>query len=128
MKWMLLPFLRYAELDGRARRKEYWMFALLTAIVAAVLIPITVWDFDSAAGKTGPLGTVTIALLLIYFLAAALPSFAVTVRRLHDQERSGWFVLFALVPWLGWLIMLVLMCLPGTTGANRYGNDPKAAR
>lgn len=62
---------------------------------------------------------------MIFVLAILIPSIAVQVRRFHDQDKSGWFVLLALIPFLGGLVVLVFMCLEGTRGPNRFGPDPK---
>ena len=67
-----------------------------------------------------------VALLGVLMLASFIPGLAVTVRRFHDQDRSGWFVLLSLIPIVGGLIMLVFMLLPGTAGQNRFGADPKS--
>jgi uncharacterized membrane protein YhaH (DUF805 family) len=63
-------------------------------------------------------------LLVIYALAILVPSLAVQVRRFHDQDKSGWFILLGFIPAVGGLIVLVFMCLPGTPGSNQYGPDP----
>jgi len=145
MNWMILPFKRYAEFSGRSRRMEYWMFALLNVIVATVLMFIVLGAGgaagvleadaagDPAAGLSALFGGMGL-LLVVYALAVLLPSIAVTVRRLHDRDMSGWWYLGAIVggmiPFVGFLIsiaFLVLMALPGTPGPNRFGPDPKGA-
>lgn len=120
MEWMLLPLKRYADFQGRSRRKEYWMFVLGMFIAAIVLSIIegTLGINGMIAGAYGPLTA-------IFFLAIIVPSIAVQVRRFHDQDKSGWFVLIGLIPLLGGLIVLVFMCLEGTRGPNRFGPDPK---
>jgi uncharacterized membrane protein YhaH (DUF805 family) len=70
-------------------------------------------------------GTLMIALFGLYALAIFIPSLAVQVRRFHDQDKSGWFVLLGFIPYVGGLIVLVFMCLDGTKGKNRFGEDPK---
>jgi uncharacterized membrane protein YhaH (DUF805 family) len=144
LDWMLLPFKRYAEFSGRSRRMEYWSFALLTFIVYIVgLVIMMVGGFpisaltDPAAASAmqegpGALFYVGAALVGIYALAIFIPSLAVTVRRLHDRNMSGWFLLGYVVAQLIPIIniiaaigMLVLMFLPGTPGPNKYGADPK---
>jgi uncharacterized membrane protein YhaH (DUF805 family) len=115
----------YATFSGRARRAEYWWFALfgiLMQIAAAVLDGgVTRTPLMPGAGMmwsgSGPIqGLVSLALLL--------PNLAVTVRRLHDTGRSGWWLLIALVPMVGLIVLLVFMVLPGNAGANDYGPDP----
>ncbi|MEU5219990.1 DUF805 domain-containing protein [Streptomyces sp. NPDC020807] len=115
MNWYFDVLRRYADFGGRARRKEYWMYALFTFIVTLVLGII---DF---ALETYPL------LVGIYSLATFLPTLGVTVRRLHDTGRSGWWYLISLVPFVGFIVLLVLTVLEGDSHVNAYGPDPKAA-
>lgn len=119
MNWYLAVLRKYIEFNGRARRKEYWFFVLfnLLIVIGLSVIEGILGLGDSIGGGYGPLTA-------LYTLAILLPGLGVTVRRLHDSEKSGWFVLLALVPFIGGLILLVLMALPGTSGDNRYGPDP----
>ncbi|MBL8260841.1 MAG: DUF805 domain-containing protein [Xanthomonadaceae bacterium] len=126
MEWMLMPLKRYADFNGRSRRKEYWMFTLLTFIVYMVLYALMIMGTDFQNGGLSALGMLAAGLLGIFGLGVLVPSIAVTVRRFHDQDKSGWFVLLAFIPFLGGLILLVFMCLEGTRGSNRFGDDPKA--
>ncbi|WP_022671706.1 DUF805 domain-containing protein [Novosphingopyxis baekryungensis] len=119
MEWMILPFKRYADFRGRSRRKEYWMFTLFIAIATVLLGAMMV---VSAEG----LGTAFGLVALLGGLVIIIPSLAVQVRRFHDQDKSGWFVLLNLIPYIGGFIVLIMMLLPGTAGKNRYGPDPKA--
>ncbi len=142
MEWMILPFKRYAEFSGRSRRMEYWMFALLNVIVMTVLMFLafgaggfaSLADPEAAEAGLGAMFGGLGLLLVIYALAVLIPSVAVTVRRLHDRDMSGWWylgaILGSMIPVIGFLVsiaFLVLMALPGTRGPNRYGPDPKAA-
>ena len=120
MEWMLMPLKRYADFSGRSRRKEYWMF-VLGVFISAIILSI----IEGVLGLSGMVGGVYGPLTTIFFLAIIIPSIAVQVRRFHDQDKSGWFVLLALIPFLGGLIVLVFMCLEGTKGPNRFGPDPK---
>jgi uncharacterized membrane protein YhaH (DUF805 family) len=120
MDWMLLPLKRYADFQGRSRRKEYWMF-VLGVFIAVILLSI----IEGIVGLSGMVGGVYGPLTVIFFLAIIVPSIAVQVRRFHDQDKSGWFVLLALIPFIGGLAVLVFMCLEGTRGPNRFGPDPK---
>lgn len=129
MNWMLLPYRRYAEFTGRSRRKEYWMFVLFNVLVAAVITALfgrtevmTYGTFTSSFTNVSGVGGV---LLGLFRLFSFVPGIAVAIRRLHDQDRSGWLLLLVLIPFLGWFALLVLMCLDGTHGANRFGADPK---
>ncbi len=107
MEWYIDVWLKYAELDGRARRQEYWMFLLINIGISVVLSIFS-----------GILG-------MLYSLAVFVPSITVGVRRLHDTGRSGWWLLIGLIPAIGTLIVLVLMALEGDMGRNEYGADPK---
>jgi uncharacterized membrane protein YhaH (DUF805 family) len=139
MNWMFLPLKRYADFQGRSRRKEYWMFFLLMLIIGFVIGVVA-----GATAPSVPLGpdgyadpeAAAAATMAIYsspafmiggliWLALLIPSIAVTVRRLHDQDKSGWLVLLAFIPFVGGLILLVFMLLEGTRGPNRFGPDPK---
>lgn len=119
MEWATLPLKKYADFSGRARRKEYWMFTLLLVVLGFVLgIVEGVLGLSGAVGPYGPLS-------LLFLLAIIVPSIAVGVRRLHDTGRSGWWMLIALVPFIGGIVLLVFYVLDGTRGPNEYGPDPK---
>jgi uncharacterized membrane protein YhaH (DUF805 family) len=120
MDYMLMPLKRYADFSGRSRRKEYWMF-LLGVIIAAVILSIV----EGVLGMQGMVGGVYGPLTLLLILGIIIPGIAVQVRRFHDQDKSGWFVLLGLIPFVGGLIVLVFMLLEGTKGPNRFGPDPK---
>lgn len=105
---------KYVDFTGRAARSEYWWFALFTVIVQIVLHLL---QFILGETLTGILsGLVALAFLL--------PSLAVSVRRLHDKDKSGWFLLLGFIPIIGGLILLFWFVTPGTPGANRFGADP----
>ena len=130
MDWMLMPYRRYFDFEGRSQRKEYWMFALFTILVAVVLCVLMFsggFPLNGDSESPGMMFWLGAALLGVFWLAKIIPSIAVQVRRFHDQDRSGWMVLIALVPYVGGLIVLVFMCLEGTRGPNRFGPDPKGA-
>lgn len=105
----------YANFMGRARRQEYWMFAFVNLIIMLILNTIdrVVFSADIAI------------LSSIYGLAILIPGIAVAVRRLHDTDRSGWWVLLGLIPIVGTLILIVIMCFDSTLGTNRFGPNPK---
>ncbi|MGP7735716.1 DUF805 domain-containing protein [Oceanimonas smirnovii] len=119
MNWYLEVLKKYAVFEGRSRRKEYWMFILFTTLISLFLA-----FFDGMVGLfseemgIGVLGG-------IYTLLVLLPSLAVTVRRLHDIGRSGWWVLIAFIPLVGVLVLFVFMLLDSKPGENQYGNNPK---
>ena len=130
MEWMLMPLRRYADFQGRSRRKEYWMFLLAVIILYTVfMVPLMLGGFSTAmAGQQstpGLLYFVGFGVMGILGLTLLVPSIAVQVRRFHDQDRSGWMVLIGLIPYIGGIIVLVFMCLEGTRGPNRFGPDPK---
>ena len=127
MEWMFLPYKRYADFTGRSRRLEFWMFMLfcwLVGFVGFFALLAASGPFNDAAGDAGPAFTVVGALLGLFGLGSIIPAVAVQVRRLHDQNMSGWIALINLIPYLGALVMLVLMCIRGTRGENQYGPDP----
>jgi uncharacterized membrane protein YhaH (DUF805 family) len=113
MEWYLLVLKKYAVFNGRARRKEYWMFALFNMIIAAVLLVV-----DKILGTSN-------IFYSLYCLATLIPSIAVAVRRLHDVGKSGFWYFIALIPLIGWIWLLVLLCMEGQHGQNSYGEDPK---
>ena len=119
LEWMLMPLKRYADFSGRSRRKEYWMF-VLGVLIAAIVLGI----IEGILGLSGMVGGAYGPLTLLLVLAVIVPSIAVQVRRFHDQDKSGWFVLLALIPFIGGLVVLVFMLLEGTKGPNRFGPDP----
>ena len=107
MEWYIEVLMKYAELDGRARRQEYWMFVLINIGISVVL------------------GMFSNILGMLYALIVFIPSITVGVRRLHDTGRSGWWLLVGIIPAIGTLIVLILMALEGDAGRNEYGSDPK---
>jgi uncharacterized membrane protein YhaH (DUF805 family) len=117
MQWYLAALKNYVGFTGRARRTEFWMFALVNFIVLLVLYVLIL------ATKSG----IFAVLLWLYDLAVLLPGLAVQVRRLHDTNKSGWWILIGLVPFVGGIVLLVFDCLPGDQGPNQYGPDPKGA-
>lgn len=133
MDWMIMPLKRYADFSGRSRRKEYWMFTLGMVIVYVLFFALVLGGIgagtDSSTGELGLFGsmfagTAGIA-FLVFILALFIPSLAVQVRRFHDQDKSGWFVLLNFIPYVGGFIVLAMMCIAGTEGPNRFGPDPK---
>ncbi|MCX5810018.1 MAG: DUF805 domain-containing protein [Proteobacteria bacterium] len=119
MNWYLKALKKYAEFSGRAQRKEYWMFLLFYILIyiAFAIIDGVTGTFSTKAGM-GLLGG-------LYAIALLIPCIAVTVRRLHDTNRSGWWILIGLVPLIGNIILLVFMVQDSYPGENRYGPNPK---
>ncbi|HDQ44610.1 MAG TPA: DUF805 domain-containing protein [bacterium] len=121
MNWYIGVLKKYTVFTGRARRKEYWMFFLFNFIISFVLSYV-----DRAAGLAGTaMGGVGV-LGGLYALFILIPGIAVSVRRLHDTDRSGWWLLIAFIPVAGAIVLLVFMVLEGQKGNNRYGPNPKA--
>ena len=119
MNWYIEVLKKYAVFNGRARRKEYWYFVLFHMIISIVLGVI-----DGLTGSFS--GEVGLGLLgAIYALAVLIPSIAVIVRRLHDTDRSGWWILISLIPLIGTIVLIVFLVLDSTPGANRFGENPK---
>ncbi len=138
MEWMLMPLKRYADFSGRSRRMEYWMFQVFNVLVLLAiglifgLLGYATGSFSSSNEPPVFLLIMGGILLLAWLAVFLVPSIAVTVRRLHDRDMSGWWYLGAIVvgmiPLIGYVVSIgftVLMFLPGTPGPNRFGADPK---
>lgn len=126
MELMFQPLKKYADFQGRARRKEYWLFYLFVVIVQIVLMIIAgAGGGMSEEASPGPLGMLALALLGLFGLGVIIPGLAVTFRRLHDTNRSAWWLLIALIPAIGPIVLFVFTVLDGTPGPNRFGPNPK---
>ena len=151
IEWAKLPLQKYVDFKGRAPRAEYWWYTL--AVIVAAIIVSVIEGMLGLGASVGPYGPVS----LILMLALLLPGLGVTVRRLHDTNRSGWWILVAVIPYVilgfmaagavasgdmaglataglfslvalvGAIVLLVFMVLPGTRGPNNYGPDPYGA-
>ena len=121
MNWYLECLRKYGVFGGRARRKEYWYFVLFNIIISIVLVFIDV-ETGSFSAEVG-LGLLS----GIYLLAVLIPSVAVTVRRLHDTDHSGWWFLISLIPIIGAIVLFVFTVQDSNAGENKYGPSPKAA-
>ena len=121
MDWFVTAFTRYATFSGRAGRPEYWYFSLIYVLLALIIGAVDgiVGWYDPATGVGLLSGILALALLL--------PSTAVTVRRLHDTGRSGWWLLIAFVPVIGWVVLLVFLAQRSGPGPNAYGDGPAEA-
>jgi uncharacterized membrane protein YhaH (DUF805 family) len=108
---------KYAAFSGRASRKEYWLFILSLIIFTfiAIGIDISTGTYDEVSGYGLVSGLISLALII--------PSIAVAIRRLHDTNRVGWWILLSFIPLIGQIWFIVLMCLKGTEGKNRFGTD-----
>ncbi|WP_028021405.1 DUF805 domain-containing protein [Enterovibrio calviensis] len=120
MKWLFAAFWNYAKFSGRARRREYWGFFLIqnSVLVLCALIDIADVGVDHFQ-------VTDFRIMPMWFALTLLPAIAVTVRRLHDINKSGWWWFIIVIPFIGPLIFLVFTLLRGTKGTNRYGCDPK---
>ncbi len=123
---MFAPFMRYAEFSGRSRRREYWLFAIMQTFVSIILAAGFFGAVVENQGNDGLNSSALNFLTLLIFWAAAtfIPHLAVTVRRLHDINMSGWVYLINFLPF-GSLVLFCMMFIDGTKGPNGYGADPK---
>ena len=110
MHWYFEVLKKYSVFDGRAHRTEYWMFVLVNVIISFVL--------EMVLGDPG-------VLAVLYSLAVLVPSIAVSVRRLHDIGRSGWWLLVGVIPVVGGIVLLVFAVQDSQLGDNQYGPNPK---
>ena len=111
MHWYTDVLKKYTVFEGRAGRQEFWMFVLFSVIVSIVVSIIG--NFLHLPFLSG-----------LYGLAVLLPSLGVEVRRLHDIDKSGWWILIEFVPVIGFIWLLVLLCMAGKPGPNRFGPNP----
>jgi uncharacterized membrane protein YhaH (DUF805 family) len=113
MNWYLKVLRQYADFNGRARRTEFWMFVLFN-IIFSIAANVLDYLFGTYGVFSG-----------IYALAMFIPGLAVSVRRLHDVNKSGWMLLVGLIPVIGLIWLLILWVTEGTPGENQYGPNPK---
>ncbi|RCS26944.1 DUF805 domain-containing protein [Polaribacter sp. WD7] len=124
MDWYLEVLRKYVEFSGRARRKEYWMFVLFHFIFISLLVIILISSTGSFDTNAEP-NSIVALILSVYIFGTLLPSIAVTVRRLHDIGKSGWWYFISLVPYIGSFILLIFMCMEGEKRTNKWGKNPK---
>jgi len=119
MDYYLKVLKNYAIFEGRARRKEYWLFVLFNvlAVLSLSLVDNILGTFDRES-KAGLIGT-------IYSLAVIIPSIAVSIRRLHDTDKSGWWLLLYIIPLFGSLVLLIFFISDSQSETNRFGVNPK---
>lgn len=131
MEYALMPFKRYFDFSGRSRRKEYWMFVLLyIAVIIVAGIVERALGMGGTATSSSEFGDGTASasfsstggiLSIVAMLVFLIPMLALAVRRAHDNDKSGWFIL---IPIYG---LIIVWFLEGTRGPNRFGPDPKGA-
>jgi uncharacterized membrane protein YhaH (DUF805 family) len=109
-------FSNYTNFRGRAARSEFWWWQLFIVLGGIVATLLDLFANSSALGGS-PLTT-------LFWLVTIIPDLAVTVRRLHDTDSSGWWILLALIPLIGMVVLIVWWCLEGSKGYNRFGADP----
>jgi uncharacterized membrane protein YhaH (DUF805 family) len=107
-------FSKYATFAGRAARPEYWYWVLFT-VIASLIFGAIEFRVSSEGGQ---------ALDAIFSIATFIPSIAVSARRLHDTDRSGWWQLLLFIPVIGWILLLIWLCQRGTPDINRFGSPP----
>lgn len=123
MDWLPLALKKYAQFHGRSRRREFWMFILfciIVYIIAMILDNLFGITFEMLGQDMGYGPIYTLAVLALF-----VPNLAVGIRRLHDIDKSGWYILVNLIPIIGNIWFLVMMITEGTKGTNQYGPDPK---
>lgn len=119
MKYYIKAFNNFSNFNGRARRKDYWMyllFNLIFAMVAIILDNVFGLAFESIGYGV---------IYLLYALITFIPSLSVSVRRLHDKSKSGWYLLLAIIPIIGGIVLLFILAADGDPGENEYGMNPK---
>lgn len=115
MNYYLMPWKKYVTFSGRAQRAEYWTFSLVNfVILMALAVPAVSTDNSTLLNVATLIG-----------LAMLLPSVAVTIRRLHDTGRKGWWILIGLIPYVGSIVMLIFTLFNSQPGDNKYGPNPK---
>ncbi len=119
MNWFLIALKKYATFSGRSRRSEFWYFVLFYLIIFFVLAMVD--GFTGSFNEDSGVGLLS----GLFTLGLLVPNLAVTVRRLHDTDRSGWWVLISFVPLVGQIVLIVFLAQNGQTGDNRFGPDPK---
>lgn len=122
MSWFLKGLKQYADFSGRARRQEFWMYMLFYSIFGIILYGVAVIGMAMQSEGIILLG---MGIYILYTLALLVPTLAITVRRLHDTGRSGFWYFIGFVPLVGGIILLVFCCLDSENGNNQWGSNPK---
>ena len=121
MYWYITVINQYFNFKGRSRRKEYWMYTLFNIIFLLTAVLLDNYLIGLTIEGDIPIGFLTFS----YYFFVLIPTMALTVRRLHDIGKSGWFYLIALIPYIGGLILILLMCIEGQPASNKWGENPK---
>ncbi|HXK52365.1 DUF805 domain-containing protein [Candidatus Nomurabacteria bacterium] len=122
MDWYITVLKKYADFSGRAGRSEYWMFQLINVGIYFALAFV----MGVSSNINTNLGAIFSIVYYVYMFAVLIPSIAVSVRRLHDTNKSGWLLLLSLIPFIGGIIVFVFTVLPSDAGPNAYGEAPAA--
>lgn len=125
MKWYIKVLKQYADFEGRARRKEYWLFFLINFIISFAIGFVS--GLVGGISQEPSMASGLMILPMLYSLAVFIPSLAVGVRRLHDTGRSGWWLLISLVPVIGIIVLIVFLAQDSQPGINQYGENPKGS-
>lgn len=126
MRWYFQALKKYAVFSGRARRMEYWIFQLGNMLIATLLsVGEAAVRLSMGGMKVEPGSAPVLIVVNVFTLLIIIPTLAVTIRRLHDTGRSGWWILICFIPLIGALVLLVFMVLDSEPGPNRYGPNPK---
>lgn len=123
MEWYIKVLKQYAEFNGRARRKEYWYFFLINLLISMAIGFVS--GFIGGMSQDPSMASGLMLLPMLYSLAVLIPGIAVSVRRLHDTNRSGWWLLISLVPIIGAVVLIVFLVQDSQPGSNSYGSNPK---
>lgn len=117
MNYYSICLSKFADFSGRARRREYWTFALVNCLIALLLMTLGL-----AFGEDSPASNIMVT---IFYLIMLVPNLSVSVRRLHDIGKSGWYMFLSLIPLIGGLILLTWSLMDSEPGENQYGKNPK---
>ncbi len=125
--WYWRALKNYAVFEGRAIRSEFWGFMLIHIIIPIFIFFATISLEDLGVVDDNVAATLGLS-ILVYLLGTILPFWAVWIRRLHDTNHSGWWVFIVLIPIIGHFILFIFIIIDGTTGPNRFGEDPKGRK
>ena len=120
MSYYSICLSKFADFSGRARRREYWTFALVNCLIAMLLLILGL-----AFGEDSPASNIMVT---IFYLIMLVPNLSVSVRRLHDIGKSGWYMFLSLIPLIGGLILLIWSLMDSEPGENQYGKNPKEGK
>ena len=120
MNYYSICLSKFADFSGRARRREYWTFALVNCLIAMLLLILGL-----AFGEDSPASNIMVT---IFYLIMLVPNLSVSVRRLHDIGKSGWWLFIGLIPLIGSLLLLVWSFMDSEPDENQYGENPKEGK